>query len=602
MGKVLETRELYKDTLNEIRKDKDNWLSFLVTASWNFKYDFADQVFIYAQRPDATACAEMKVWNEKVHRWINKNANYIFVLSKDENSKYPFRLVFDVSDTHNFQNTKYKLWEVKPEYENELIESLENKFGEITNKENLAQAIKSSVYNMVIDNIIDYTSSIQKYKNNSPLEELEEQDIDAIMLQTVYSSVAFMMLHRCGINPNIYIEESEYSYINYFNNNELITILGTAISDIAEIGLREIAKTISNVQIKNKNINRTFVEKEKLKYNEEKNEGGNYEENRIHESGRLPNTKSSDGTRKDSKWKICKNEVRILKEGEESRINNIEDEQRVEQTFNRDSRNGNQDDKTNSKEDGRERWSYRRNESTRPDEMDRTNEQLQDDGRRTGRERTDIQLDLLTEEEQKQKIAEVQNTSAFSFTQEKINLDELEQVPKEISGNKEITDEYIKPKIKRERRNKIEYFDLHPEIAIEDRNNYKIINNELGEGTQKEKYQRNIQAIEVLKKCEQENRYATNEEQEILAQYVGWGGLAEAFDSNNSSWTNEYEELKNLLTEKEYKEARESTLTSFYTPPIVIKAIYKVLENMGLERGNILEPSCRSWKLYGYVT
>ena len=124
----------------------------------------------------------------------------------------------------------------------------------------------------------------------------------------------------------------------------------------------------------------------------------------------------------------------------------------------------------------------------------------------------------------------------------------------------------------------------------------------MGEGTQKEKYKRNIEAIKILKKCEDENRYATTEEQEILAQYVGWGGLADAFNKTKDNWSEEYKELLSLLTEKEYEKARASTLTSFYTPPIVINAIYEALEKMGLKQGNILEPSCRSWQLYGNVT
>ena len=117
----------------------------------------------------------------------------------------------------------------------------------------------------------------------------------------------------------------------------------------------------------------------------------------------------------------------------------------------------------------------------------------------------------------------------------------------------------------------------------------------IGEGTKKEKYRKNIDAIKVLKKCEEEKRYATKEEQEILAQYIGWGGISEVFDSNNEEWEKEYKELFSILTEIEYKEAKESTLTSFYTPPIVIDAIYKALNKMGFNKGNILEPSCRSW-------
>ena len=170
------------------------------------------------------------------------------------------------------------------------------------------------------------------------------------------------------------------------------------------------------------------------------------------------------------------------------------------------------------------------------------------------------------------------------------DLQENNNIPKVI----EKTENKLIPNIKRKRRNKIEYFDLHPEIPLKERSNYKIINNNLGEGTKKEKFRKNIEAIKILKKCENENRYATNEEQEVLAQYVGWGGLAEAFDNKNDEWTKEFKELAMILTEKEYDEARESTLTSFYTPPIVINAIYDALEKMGLKQGNILEPSCRS--------
>ena len=190
----------------------------------------------------------------------------------------------------------------------------------------------------------------------------------------------------------------------------------------------------------------------------------------------------------------------------------------------------------------------------------------------------------------------------------KSNRDDLEEIEETIietiqeplqekieQAEENTTEEQpIIPKIKKQRKNRIEYFDLHPEIPLEERNNYRISNDQLGEGTPREKYQRNIEAIKVLKKCEEENRYATPEEQEILAQYIGWGGLPEAFDSRNDSWKNQYEELKSILTEKEYKEAKESTLTAFYTPPVVINSIYEALQNMGLQRGNILEPSCRS--------
>ena len=134
--------------------------------------------------------------------------------------------------------------------------------------------------------------------------------------------------------------------------------------------------------------------------------------------------------------------------------------------------------------------------------------------------------------------------------------------------------------------------ELHPEIPPSERNQYRIVNDMLGQGTPKEKFRANIAAIQLLRKCESENRLATPDEQEILAGYVGWGGLSDAFDETKTAWSKEYLELKRVLTEEEYAAARESTLTAFYTPPVVIRAMYQALENMGLKSANILEPSC----------
>ena len=158
----------------------------------------------------------------------------------------------------------------------------------------------------------------------------------------------------------------------------------------------------------------------------------------------------------------------------------------------------------------------------------------------------------------------------------------------------------IKPNFVRTK-NKIQDFVLHPEVELKDRNNYKITDNDLGIGTPREKFERNIAAIKVLKKCEEENRYATPEEQEIMSKYVGWGGLQQAFKEDDSSWSNEYKILKELLNDEEYKNARSSVLTAFYTPPIVINSMYEILENMGLKEANILEPSCGVGNFFGML-
>ena len=143
-----------------------------------------------------------------------------------------------------------------------------------------------------------------------------------------------------------------------------------------------------------------------------------------------------------------------------------------------------------------------------------------------------------------------------------------------------------------EQKKKVKGFDLHPDVSMAERHTFNLKENEVETVGKKERFRRNIMAIQLLKKCQEENRFATLEEQIILSKYVGWGGLSEAFDENNSAWATEYLELSSVLTPEEYASARESTLTAFYTPPEVITAIYKAMEQMGFKEGNLLEPSC----------
>lgn len=135
-------------------------------------------------------------------------------------------------------------------------------------------------------------------------------------------------------------------------------------------------------------------------------------------------------------------------------------------------------------------------------------------------------------------------------------------------------------------------WDIHPEIPVEQRYDFDFAAHPVEVVGKKERFRRNMEAIKVLKECEADNRFATPDEQIVLSKYVGWGGIPEAFDENNSSWANEYKELISALSPEEYKAARESTLTAFYTPQEVVKACYDIAENLGFKQGNILEPSC----------
>lgn len=413
MGKITETRQLYKEVINELSQSVEKWRNFLDSSSWNFKYDFDDQILIYAQRPDARACATMQEWNKKVvpHRWVNSGAKPIYIFDKNPYSEYPFKLVFDLSDTNNYNNTKYKLWTIKQNYEEDIIESLEANFGDIGSKENLSQAIISASYNMVVDNIEDYFTSIIKNKKNSMLETISDDEIKTILITTTWASVSYMMMTRCGINAKEQIQEQELSYIKYFNNQEVLTILGASVSDIAEMGLREIARTVANLQKSEKLKNRTIekFDKEMYSNDNEKIKGGNENgrENRVHETRGLLYAQPSNGERENTNREIRSYEIQLSKESPKPRIDNISNEQRIGTTLDTNTGTNEQESERIGREDEETTRNNRRIESQRPNDMGGTYEQHQGDSRGDGSERTDFHLEekssqrrILTKEEQ----------------------------------------------------------------------------------------------------------------------------------------------------------------------------------------------------------
>ena len=186
--------------------------------------------------------------------------------------------------------------------------------------------------------------------------------------------------------------------------------------------------------------------------------------------------------------------------------------------------------------------------------------------------------EMLRQAELAAQLAEQTGQNVFAF-------EEGSTAPVTVPAEEETA---LPPPPESKPREKVSPFILHPEVPTADRHDYRITDDAIGVGTPGERFNNNVRAIRLLKKLEEENRFATPEEQEVLAKYVGWGGLADCFDERHSK----YAELKSLLTDDEYQAARESTLTAFYTPPVVIRAMYQALENMNFKTGNVLEPSC----------
>ncbi len=921
--------DLYGETLTQISKNPDDWMSFLECAAMNYKYPFNDQVLIYAQRPEAVACAKIEAWNKQVGRWVNRGAKGIALLSED-NGYTNLRYVFDIADTNSKFGKSFRLWSVPKPYEVDIIESLENKYGELEDKSSLGLAIKSVSKILVEDNMQDYLEDLKFYRENSSLEPMTDEAVQLLFQNALENSIAFSMIKRCGLNPNAYFTNEDFTPILAFDSYETITRLGVATSEISEMGIREIYNTIKKLRINEINKIRTFDIDKDLSYDVSESrktvERRNNDEYNLHTQRGLRDTRPSDTREQDSSGgQIRNDEVKVLEREQEISIHDSINEQSTSRTLDEYSRSSNGESRADSIRNESQREDNRTNETTRPYEMDRLNEQLEDISRGDSSERIDLCLnnydpsqskthyvvvdekinqilsttphlrktnkeikDFIQNEKDVTKRAEYlkgifnkdytgvivddqmygyktfdngilfwkgnflsrdtesfvswedltyhydamillnqlndrieplpsvtdqlsfidenseKSVSDLEFTQEFVdrylteqhrntkfsiyeqfskslstenninylknlygisgatstikgagigvntdykgvrfnrgyfdasakeqlfkwnyiekriktlihedrylNSKELEEYPKwldekdqerefiEASNNlaekiieepteekyeyqyhlgdrvyigadeyeilsigisnvvlydfryplfnremskeefdrkvkenpandhlkvkvsdikdntneepssieenvkeeislpiedePEVQEENIVPVFEKKKSNKIRSFDIHPEIPTSDRNQFKITNDNLGEGSPREKFNNNVEAIRVLKKCEEENRFATPQEQEILSKYVGWGGLPQAFDEKDSSWSNEYSILKNLLDEKEYSQARESTLTAFYTPPVVIRSMYKALENMGLKTGNILEPSC----------
>jgi len=279
--------ELYNRTCKTVVSSPNNWQAFLSSACRNYKLRFDEQLLVFAQRPDATAVLEIERWNGTFGRWVNKGATGIAVFDDVSRSRQRLIHYFDISDTHESRYSRpVPIWEMKPEYEEEIIETLESTFGAIEDKSSLASAIMCAARNATEDNIPDYVGDLLYTIDNSFLEDLNEDMIASLYRKTVTNSVAFMMMGRLGIDTEEYFFREDFEDIVNFNTPETLNALGFATSDIAEMGLAEIAKTVMSLEREN----RIIAEKPKSDYNvvENKTERS-FDNDRIdlHDAGRL---------------------------------------------------------------------------------------------------------------------------------------------------------------------------------------------------------------------------------------------------------------------------------------------------------------------------
>ena len=432
--------EMANETIKYISQSSENWIEFLNTASNNYKYSFSEQVLIYAQKANATACADIETWNKRLKRWVNKGAKGIALLSI-ENGRSVLRHVFDISDTHSGIGQDLKLWEVKPSYTNGIIETLENSFGNLEIKDTLAEAIYSSSINLVEDNFQDYLVDLKEVTEGSFLQELNDIELESYFRGILANSIAYMTMKRCGIDPMEHFSLADFEIIKQFNNKRVISRLGAATSDIAEREIREIYSSVINFEKNNKLTNRTFVNNEKMNYhnNEEKNSEGrnDYDRINIQTNGRLSDTTSSITKNKENDTgEIFKNEGELPKRIQKRVIRGIDDRWQNGRTFRRNRTDSSKENETNNNKFSRKEPNNRENEKKKSNGVGTSNELNKKPSRGNDNSRVNLQLNLFEDtyvppikelpsvEKQIDNIktqAEVENTPAFSFTQEMID-------------------------------------------------------------------------------------------------------------------------------------------------------------------------------------
>ena len=254
--------ELYDQTVQSVTGSYQSWTGFLRAACYNYKCPFDDQILIYAQRPDATAVLEMERWNRQFGRWVNRGAKSIAVFGDD--GQNCLKLYFDVSDTHASRFARpLPIWTMHPAFEPEVIETLEATFGNLSEKENLADAVRSACHNAVADNFTDYLQDLRDCREDSLLEELDDLNLEVFYRDALEVSVAYMLMTRLGLRADDYFSPDEFAHVYEFNTPPTINALGIATSDIAEMGLREISRTVMQAQ-----RDQFFANREKSRYDD----------------------------------------------------------------------------------------------------------------------------------------------------------------------------------------------------------------------------------------------------------------------------------------------------------------------------------------------
>ena len=370
----------YSDGCADVIRSPQNWCEFLSSACYNYRLRFDKQLLIFIQRPDATAVLEFEKWNKRFNRKINRNAKGIAVFADVERTK--IKHYFDISDTNeNELSRPVPIWKYKDEYENDVIETFENTFGALSNKNDIVDAVMSAADNAVEDNTIDYIAELPSIKNDSFLEELDDDSISTIYRRAIKNSVAFMVLTRLGINANEYFSREDFEGVVNFNTTETLNALGYATSDITEIALNEVSKTVLSLE----KSNHIIAKSEKAEYTKAENKNiersVSNDTNHLQKTGRSADTElGTSGTEEFDIEQIWSVEEKVSQGGASSAVLQPVDNGQARQPSARGGReseiNGRIIDEENVSSGGLDRGA----ESNRPNDLGSGNEQPETEG------------------------------------------------------------------------------------------------------------------------------------------------------------------------------------------------------------------------------
>ena len=442
--------ELYRRTGVAVAKNPQAWQGFLSSACRNYKCRFDEQLLIYAQRPDAVAVAKLETWNRQFKRWVNKDSKGIAVFDP-KGRRNTLKYYFDVSDTHEgyYGSRPVPIWQMDERYEQAVMERLSDRFGDVESTD-LASALMETAKNAVEDNLQDYFSQLKDCTKDSFLEELDDFNIEVIYRRLAANSVAFMLISRCGLDTNEFFDRDDFEDIVNFNTPATINAIGVATSDIAEMALREISQSIRNVQIAEKDQNRTFAQRTQAQYDKgrQQPERSEYNErNHLQQTGGLSYSRPNITDRaRASAWQVRFDAQGLSGEAQASDLSQSADIGQAERASARGRADSTPEvgasDEAALSRAGRDRGTER--EST--DAVGRTDEQHPQPSGGSDTDRTDLQVsvakddevrvNLPTVDEQIEMIAKAEDEKASAFAISKEDIDSVLQKGSGVADGK----------------------------------------------------------------------------------------------------------------------------------------------------------------------